>query len=294
MTTDEKKNKIMKKIILFVLIAATAVMSLSACGKNAPELDSVKSEFVSLIEASREINDIFFGEGLPVYERAPFGSTMSYDEASGVYYVYYDDPEAGMILKYYDKTEKKNKYLAVRTFEAGKTPDEGFVFQKNDDYYYPTEYTEPEGSAIYDSNSPVYYDYVRDDCAYHSIDDIKAAAEKVYSRAYLDGIYPAMFEGYAAEGIGLIRARYMSDESGQSTFFLKSNEYKPLFEEQTKYDIDTMRVLGTSKKNRVVIEIEAEGRYLDYDTLEVKTGKKKKQLTFVRQDGEWRLDTPTY
>ena len=116
----------------------------------------------------------------------------------------------------------------------------------------------------------------------------------MYSRAYLDGIYPAMFEGYAAEGIGLIRARYMSDESGQSTFFLKSNEFKPLFEEQTKYDIDTMRVLGTSRKNRVVIEIEAEGRYLDYDTLEVKTGKKKKQLTFVRQDGEWRLDTPTY
>ena len=103
-----------------------------------------------------------------------------------------------------------------------------------------------------------------------------------------------MFDGIAADGIGLVRARYMADESGKTTFFLKSNEYTPLFTEQTKYDVSTMRVLRSSKRNRVTVEIEAEGRYLDYDTLEIKVAKKKKQLTFVRQNNEWRLDTPTY
>ena len=55
-----------------------------------------------------------------------------------------------------------------------------------------------------------------------------------------------------------------------------------------------MSVLRSSKRNRVTVEIEAKGRYLDYDTLEIKVAKKKKQLTFVRQNNEWRLDTPTY
>lgn len=288
------KNKIIKKNAVALICMAITAILLFSCGSEAPELETVRDDFAALIEASQEINEIFFGKGLPVYERTTLGGSMSYDEASGVYYIYYDDPDAGLILKYYDSSEKVNKYLSVRTPEAGKALDDGYVYQKNDQYYYPTEYKEPEGAAIYDSSSPVYYDYVRDDCEYRSVDDIKAAAEKVYSREYLDAIYPAMFDGYAEEGIGLIRARYMADESGQTTYFLKSNEYKPLFEEQTKYDISTMRVLGKSKRNRVTVELEAEGRYLDYDTLEVKTGKKKKQLTFVRENGEWRLDTPTY
>ena len=40
--------------------------------------------------------------------------------------------------------------------------------------------------------------------------------------------------------------------------------------------------------------MDADGKYIDYETLEVKTGRVKKQLKFVRESGEWRLDTPTY
>ena len=55
-----------------------------------------------------------------------------------------------------------------------------------------------------------------------------------------------------------------------------------------------MRVLSSSSATRVTVEMDADGKYLDYDTLEVKDGRMKKQLTFVFEGGEWRLDTPTY
>lgn len=58
----------MKKIICFAL-SLVAVFGLASCGAKAPDLDAVKDELVALVEASYEINEIFFGEGLPTYER---------------------------------------------------------------------------------------------------------------------------------------------------------------------------------------------------------------------------------
>ena len=283
-----------KKISLITALLLTALMLMASCGNGAPDISEVKDDFIALIDASREVNDIFFGEGLPTYPRTGTDGVMKYDEASGVYYIYYEDTDSGKILKYYDKDEKVNKYLSVRGFADGETPDEGYVYKKGNEYYYPTEYTEPEGVGIYDSSSPIYYDYVRYDCKYQSVDDIKALASKVYSKAYLDSVYSTMFDGFAEDGIGLVRARYMNDESGQSTFFLKSNEFKPLFEKQTEYDYSTMQIVGSGKHGSVTVEMEADGKYIDYETLEVKTGRVKKQLKFVRESGEWRLDTPTY
>lgn len=58
----------MKKIICLILVTA-ALITVSACGINRIELDDVKEEFITLVEASYEINEMFFGEGLPTYER---------------------------------------------------------------------------------------------------------------------------------------------------------------------------------------------------------------------------------
>ena len=59
----------MKKTAI-ILLAAVLVCSLFSCGAgDAPALDEVKGELVELIEASYEINRIFFGEGLETYER---------------------------------------------------------------------------------------------------------------------------------------------------------------------------------------------------------------------------------
>lgn len=42
---------------------------MQSCAGKAPELDSVKERFIWLIENSKEINVLFFGKGLPIYER---------------------------------------------------------------------------------------------------------------------------------------------------------------------------------------------------------------------------------
>ena len=74
----------MKKAIisamLVIAVILTAMCTVSCSGK-APELEDVKERFIYLIENSKEINTIYFGSGLPVYER----DTLLSDK-KGVYY----------------------------------------------------------------------------------------------------------------------------------------------------------------------------------------------------------------
>lgn len=60
-----RKYKLLAALAAILVLLPTA---LTACGK-APALDEVYDDFAALIEASYEINDIFFGEGLPTHDR---------------------------------------------------------------------------------------------------------------------------------------------------------------------------------------------------------------------------------
>jgi len=74
----------MKKIFaafMLVFLIMTTALSAASCSQSAPELDEVKDRIVYLIEGSREINVLFFGKGLPVYDRE---SILA--EELGVYY----------------------------------------------------------------------------------------------------------------------------------------------------------------------------------------------------------------
>ena len=62
-----KKRYVIKSISL-LLLAIVFVSSLASCSK-APELALIKPEIERLINASHEVNDIFFGKGLEVDER---------------------------------------------------------------------------------------------------------------------------------------------------------------------------------------------------------------------------------
>ncbi len=66
--------------ILVIAVILTAMCTVSCSGK-APELEDVKERFIYLIENSKEINTVYFGSGLPVYER----DTLLSDK-KGVYY----------------------------------------------------------------------------------------------------------------------------------------------------------------------------------------------------------------
>ena len=68
----KKESKIMRNIPVKLLCLVTAIILLSCCVCSCakpPELDDVKDTFIALIEESKEINEIFFGVGLPVHEQ---------------------------------------------------------------------------------------------------------------------------------------------------------------------------------------------------------------------------------
>ena len=201
----------MKKICLFILLAAF-VIALASCGSKAPELDEIKDELTALIDASAEINEIFFGEGVPVYARS------GTDEET----VMYD----GMI-------------------------------ESLDDY-----------------------EMVRSDAKYLSIDEIKMAAEKVYSDDYLESIYDMAFVGYADETVGVCAARYYEWDG----WMYKSMSFEPVVTGTRTYDCDTMKIVKPSRADYVNFTVNSEK---DGEKLTV-------TLSAILTDDGWRLDSPTY
>ena len=87
------------------LLVAVLILARSACGK-APELSEVKDTFVELIESSYEINDIFFGEGLAVYERG--------GDFAVKYYIYENLSEN---YDFYEIVQSESGYLTVASIK---------------------------------------------------------------------------------------------------------------------------------------------------------------------------------
>ncbi len=302
------KNNRSLRILSGIVCAVLLLLCFQSCG-SAPALSDVQDEFKALIEASFEVNDIFFGEGLEVYDRevSSGDGNLKYDEESGLYYGFAVDESMGKVLKVYDSNGKKYVYAAL----SEKTPDSDIKSKLNvvllasdTEVYYNNgteicvydvidNYKEVAQEIVYEDNAPVYYDYVRLDEKYQNVDSIKELAAKVYSTDYLDSVYVTIFDGLLTDD-NVIYARYMADESGNTDFLLKSNRFDPYFETQTTYDYSSMKIIKPSDSTSVNITITATGRYIDYETVEIKTGTFEKTLRFVKEADGWRLDTPTY
>ncbi len=286
------------KLIPVILVIALCVPCFVSCA-NPPELESVKQTFIDLIEASVEVNEIFFGEGLPTYPRLEGDGNLIYSEEYKTYYMFIDAGDR-LIVKYQlpDGTwmfaEKRNE-----------DPEREEVYKDGINFYYTVDFDDLDYKYVYDEDSPEHYDYVRLDCGYQNIAGIQAFAESVYSTAYLKGadwkegdleykgVYSAVFDGMQL-GTELVYARYITDDSDDGFSILKYNKFEPYFEEHSAYDYDSMKIVKPSNAELVNIEITATGRYIDLDSLEVKYGEYTKALRFVMENGEWRLDTPTY
>jgi hypothetical protein len=291
-------KKFIKIAACFFALAVIAGNMVSC--SQPPELDSVKDEFVALIEASVEVNNIFFGEGLPTYKRAEGDGNLIYIEEHKAYYTFITDGERS-ILKY--KIGDDDWKYAEKTAEAGR--GESIFTDSEGNFYYPIEFDESQYEYVYGEDSDEHYDYVRMDCKYQDIEAIQALAESVYTQGYLKGenwkegdlgyggVYAAMFDGFTI-GTEISYARYRNDDSIDGFFLLKSNEFEPYFTEHKTYDYSTMKIVRPSKAELVNVEITANGRNIDYENFEVKTGAHTVTLTFVFENGEWRLDTPTY
>lgn len=207
---NKKKQK--RYFAAFAAVLFALVLMLSSCGSKAPDIDTIRDELSSLIDASAEINEILFGEGLPVYSR-----------------------------------------------DGGE-----------------------EEAAIYNDmkESLSAYEVVREDAKYLSIDEIKSAAELVYSEDYLESVYDMAFVGYADETVGTYAARYYEWDG----WLYKNREYEPVVDGTRTYDYSTMKLVKPSRGDYINFTVDSE---LDGEKLTV-------TLSAVLTENGWRLDSPTY
>ena len=207
--------------LLLSLIAVLPLPALAGCSRP-PELDTVRDRFGELIEASGEVNDLLWGEGLPYYEK-----DSDYAKETGLYE---------------GTWENLGNYRYVTLEALAKYP---------------------------------------------SVEDIRAAAGRVYSEAFLSDVGASLFEGnmITTGEISMVsRARYA--EINQNLCILvdwdKGFEYH-----RPTYDLSTMQIvkkLSSADIVTVTVECVRDDREAPFTVT----------LRFVSQDGDWRLDSPTY
>ena len=322
----------MKKRLIAVILAMALMLGALATflivrhvrNNRPPELDVIRTRVEMLITASHEVNEIFWGEGLPTYPRVykshyprvPFhlvkdGNSYVFSEAQTeieLYYYTFTDEAVGEILAYqFCRKVADGEYVDVQTGEAltaakignyryakktaapvaGETP----IFVRGSNYYYALpDYREEEPEFTYTAADPEYYDYVRFDNKYGTTDEIKRVAEAVYAKDFLQSVYESIFTGIAIGGTGgMLYARYMdyTDADGRG-FLMKVNAYEGASVART-YLFDTMRMSEKRRSNAkdvfVDIETYVPGRENERETITV---------ALTLQDGMWYLNSPTY
>jgi hypothetical protein len=273
-----------------------AVFGMSSCSRP-PEYATIEARFIELVEASYDVNKLLFGEGLPTFKRVyeaideVYKTTDENGNTNYTYYHYIDDATYGKVLSYkIGATKVERNYLQVV-----QSPIDGreliYADTETGELYYKLDgYTETKPEFYYTSDDPENYDYVRYDCGYIEINDIRAAAEKVYSKDYLEtSVYVALFTGAVTnENLDGFVARYIDygDDEG-SVSLMMSNEYEPLITETRIFDFSTAKVVKPGSKKLVNIEVET---YLPSNP----ENRVTVRVTMVLQDGQWYLDSGTY
>ncbi len=198
-------------LALSVILLFLAVLSCSSCSGSAPDVEEIRDRVVYLIEGSKELNVIFFGRGLPVYERDD-----ALSEKKGVYY------------------------------------DDSFTS----------------------------HDRVSESSNYITVEQIKTAADKIYSEDYLSAIYETAFEGVISSGSSYLRFY----DSGE---WLYQSRYATDFGLSERiYDYSTMKIVKPSSSEYVNIVINS--YTIEDETVRPVT------LSLVYERGSWYLDSPTY
>lgn len=263
----------MKKILTLMLAAEMLALTLTSCGAK-PDIEEVRPRIIELIEASYEINDIFFGDGL---DKVDYGA--EYDKIIDEY-----APKLAEAEK--ELAAAESEYHAYMNNTAAKKEEElAALEQAIEDAEREVEkntymFTREEFIAQYDTGG-VYTMVVSDE--YVTVEDIKAAAEKVYSKSYLMSIYETMFVGYIEDGLtDMIYARYYDGNEG--LMMLKESEV--WVTAKRIYDYDTMKIVRPSNAKEITVTMDSHLEGSD-EVLNVR-------LSFVKQDGEWYLDSPSY
>ena len=118
---------------------------------------------------------------------------------------------------------------------------------------------------------------------YNSIADMQAAIAAVYSTEYRESLYESLFTGYAADEMSVMMpARFSEDDK----FLYMSKYVDPLVKGVRVYDYASMEIVEYSHASRLRVSI------MSY-TEDHPDVWKKVYLSFVFENGDWYLDSPS-
>ena len=287
-----------QRIIAFGLTLVVLLSSISMISCAPPKLDDVREIYIDLIERSVEVNEILFGDGLSVY------GVLEYDEATKTYYNIYTTATDGKLCAVFDQTTKK--YTVLRFGKEGESGELVYENKAQGIFLYATDLEfENEGEGL-SATPPNGYHFVRLDERITTVNGITSLAREVYSEDYLRGVFTTLIgDGYESiEQESDFKARYyemtvteMTLEGDVEKRVLVRADHdvvKPIVSSVRTYDYESMRILRNSRKNFVNVEIKSYGTAVNVETGEIYVGESTIVLSFVRENGVWKLDTPTY
>lgn len=153
-------------------------------------------------------------------------------------------------------------------------------------YAKDSEYAEINHLYYSGNGVPRGYLVVSDYTRYSSIDQMKAEAETIYSREWLNTVmYPVLFDGYVSDDGTIAFARYyeangwiyMSENTGDD--FLGNSGMR-------LYDYSTMKIIDPSNSEKVIVQMNS---WLSSNPSTVTPT----TVTIVLQDGQWFLHSFT-
>ncbi len=235
-----------------------------------------------------------------LYDDATLGRVVSYEyqtrvaegktneDGYTVYTVY--DVESGGVLPEYKNGASRFAQKTTEQIE-GKTP----IFEKNGYYYYALpDYENADLAAaliLYSGDEDSHYDYVIPNQTYRNTDDMKAAIRAVYANAFMAPLYENLFTGMVGATNDVYQAAYYDyiEEGTDREWLMKSNESgawkwrDPL--PAVEFDFSTMQMTGGNAKK---VSVSVNYRLAGEDAVKVM------EVDFVKEDGVWLLNTPTF
>jgi len=268
----------MKKIIVLILAVLMCLPMFAGCSQP-PELSEIKDELIAVLEKSYDVNEMIFGDGLKT-EYDLSGVIEEYTDEMRNYETYYSDEQM-----YYQF------YSPVAEYYMKDTDGDGLG---------DTKVTQPR-----------------------NVSEIKALVSSVYSSSFSNKTYIQLFQNNSVTVNGTmetIKARYRDGfvtddgESGSEVSdgvlrkykFLKENKMNYISARggRTVYDYDTMKIVKPSDADTVVIEIKGlyqdyasdvkDGNYDDWESVPDGYSWHTVRLTFVKENGAWKLDGASY
>ena len=135
--------------------------------------------------------------------------------------------------------------------------------------------------GVYYDDEYTAYNKVMENTRFKGIDDMKKAAERVYSENYLDAIYETAFEGY------------MTGSSSAYMRFLETSDW--MYQSISATDFDLSERIFDYSSMEIVKPSNGEYMNVTIDSYSLRDKRVKTiTLSFIYERGNWYLDSPTY